>query len=230
MSKIHWSHAERLKLRDEMTRLLAGGYKYGDTALLRDAQLALPEWRRRKIEGSVLSSMRPWVDEAKNQVGRDKPQAPQPTSPAAPAPTQPDSPSLAGILAALIESLSDEVARKVIAQLELRQHCKLPTPIQEQIAAAERPNRPGVLIVGLLDGQAAAVIQVFPELNITHLTADEALRREPLNRAHVVLMTKFIDHAVQDKYRRAPRLHYCNGGVSALSATLHQILTEESKQ
>jgi len=233
MSKIHWSHAERLLLRDEMTRLLLRGHKQGDTALLRDAQMIFPAERRRKIQGAVMSGMRGWIEDAKGLALERMDSAtpePQSTPPAAPAPTQPDSASLAKILASLVEVLSDEIAQKVAEKLALRQECKLPTPVQAQAAAAERPNRPGVLIVGLLDGQAAAIMQVFPELNITHLTADEAVRREPVRRAHVVLMTKFINHSVQDKYRAAPRLHYCNGGVSALSATLTQILKSETQQ
>jgi len=43
-------------------------------------------------------------------------------------------------------------------------------------------------------------------------------------RAHTVLMTKFINHSVQDKYRKAPKLHFVNGGMGELGEVLDSIV------
>jgi hypothetical protein len=37
------------------------------------------------------------------------------------------------------------------------------------------------------------------------------------------LMTKFINHSVQGKYRHAPNLRFCNGGITDLSIVLKGI-------
>jgi hypothetical protein len=55
------------------------------------------------------------------------------------------------------------------------------------------------------------------------MTGEEGLTRPQLLRAHTVLMTKFINHSVQGKYRKAPRLHFCNGGVTELRRVLEDI-------
>jgi hypothetical protein len=90
-----------------------------------------------------------------------------------------------------------------------------PTPKHEPGAA-----RPGVLIIGLLAAQAAHMIEEFPDLDITHMTGEEAHNRHALRRAHTILMTKFISHAVQDKYRRVENLRLCPGGLTELSNLL----------
>jgi hypothetical protein len=40
---------------------------------------------------------------------------------------------------------------------------------------------------------------------------------------HTILMTKFINHSVQERYRKAQNLRLCNGGVSELSVILKSI-------
>jgi len=87
----------------------------------------------------------------------------------------------------------------------------------------QRAPRPGVLIIGLLGAQVTETIAAFPHLDITHMTGEEGLTRPALLRAHTVLMTKFINHSVQGKYRKAPNLHFCNGGVSELRRMLSEI-------
>jgi hypothetical protein len=61
------------------------------------------------------------------------------------------------------------------------------------------------------------------KLDLYFFTAEDAVNRPKILRAHTVLMTKFISHAVQDKYRKAPKLHYCNGSVAVLVGMLEKI-------
>ena len=56
------------------------------------------------------------------------------------------------------------------------------------------------------------------------MTGEEAVSRHRFNADHTILMTKFINHSAQAKYRTAPNLHYCNGGVSDLTTLMHIIM------
>jgi hypothetical protein len=87
--------------------------------------------------------------------------------------------------------------------------------------------RPGVLVIGLLPAQAHYVSNLLADkLDLSFFTAEDAVTFPKLTRAHTVLMTKFISHAVQDKYRKAPKLHFCNGSVAVLVSQLEKIYTE----
>jgi hypothetical protein len=87
------------------------------------------------------------------------------------------------------------------------------------------PRKPSVLVVGLNGCQMSAVTNKYPDIKFTFMTAEEALSRNRFNADHTMLMTKFINHSVQNKYRQVPNLHYCNGGVSDLSTLMHVVKT-----
>jgi hypothetical protein len=89
-----------------------------------------------------------------------------------------------------------------------------------------KPRKPTTLIIGLNGCQMSSVSEKYPEVRFTFMTAEEALGRNKANADHTVLMTKFINHSVQNKYRKVPNLHYCNGGVSDLSTLMHVIQKE----
>jgi hypothetical protein len=84
--------------------------------------------------------------------------------------------------------------------------------------------KPGVLVIGLLASQAYAVISTWgTRLDLTFMTPEDAVHRPKLVRAHTILMTKFINHSVQDKYRKAAKLHFVNGGMGELGEVLDSI-------
>jgi hypothetical protein len=142
-------------------------------------------------------------------------------------------------LGSALEHLIDLVVDRVLARVQSRlttDKASAGTAVPTYDAAAARANaalrnapspqrapRPGVLIIGLLGAQVTETIAAFPHLDITHMTGEEGLTRPALLRAHTVLMTKFINHSVQGKYRKAPNLHFCNGGVSELRRMLSEI-------
>jgi hypothetical protein len=66
-----------------------------------------------------------------------------------------------------------------------------------------------------------------PDLDYTFATAEQAVSHYTFNKDHTILMTKFINHSVQAKYRKHPNLHYCNGGVSELKHMLQVIFHKE---
>lgn len=239
--RIRWDAAERDAVMAEMTKLVAGGAQGWSTQfLLRTAQEVLPMHRRRIMEGSAVTNLKPLADAARAAAkSQPKPQ-PQPTP-------QPEvaAPSLATSIEALVAEIADRVAERV-ANLVLERMGELSALSPETAAqAAERRNltwaaiekqhaervaRPGVLVVGLVGAQRSTVNSLFPNLDITHLTSAEAVHRPAMRRAHIFLMTKFIDHAAQEKYRKAEGLHYCNGGVTDLVAALNAINPQNATQ
>ena len=88
-------------------------------------------------------------------------------------------------------------------------------------------KRPTSLIVGLNGHQMECVKQSRPEIDFTFVTAEQAVSMSALNKEHTILMTKFINHSVQTKYRKHPNLHYCNGGISDLKHLLRIIFYKE---
>ena len=95
---------------------------------------------------------------------------------------------------------------------------KAPTP----------PRKPTVLVIGLNGHQMECIKQSRPEIDFTFVTAEQALSHTTLTKDHTILMTKFINHSAQAKYRKHPNLHYCNGGVSDLKHMLQVIFHKEA--
>lgn len=172
-------------------------------------------------------------------------EAPAPILAPIPAPEPKETPKgrLADILELLLDVVAESVAARVAANMrppmlreELRQH------VDDQFAAelAKQPKhnpqpiphptgyaRPGVLVIGLIPAQAHYVSNLLADkLDLYFFTAEDAVNRPKILRAHTVLMTKFISHAVQDKYRKSPKLHFCNGSVAVLIGLLEKIYKE----
>jgi hypothetical protein len=147
----------------------------------------------------------------------------------APPPTPERRETPRGRLAEILELLLDVVAESVAARVNAKIADAPPPELRPKhdprpVPCATGHPRPGVLIIGLLSGQARTVYAVFSdELDLSFFTPEEAVAAPRLVRAHTVLMTKFISHAVQDKYRKAPELHWCNGGLAACMAILDGI-------
>ena len=89
-------------------------------------------------------------------------------------------------------------------------------------------NLPTVTIIGLNGQQIDAIKSSYPKAMYCFMTAEEAKTRPVQFNDHVILMTKFINHSVQTKYRKHPNLHYCNGGVSDLKHQLQIIFHKET--
>jgi hypothetical protein len=84
-----------------------------------------------------------------------------------------------------------------------------------------RQLRPGVLILGLLPQTGEQLRREFgTRLDIQWYDSDDASKRNVHPMANVVLMTKFINHSIQERWRKAGVLHYCNGGQGELRQIL----------
>ena len=238
MVKIVWNISERQAVDEELVAVFAKNLNTPRRAALSSAQLVLPVERRRKITDQTAHANKLWVEAARNRVGRVIHASPAPVVSAPPAP-QPLQELVKSELGSALEHLIDLVVDRVLARVQSRlttDKASAGPAVPTYDAAAARANaalrnapspqrapRPGVLIIGLLGAQVTETIAAFPHLDITHMTGEEGLTRPALLRAHTVLMTKFINHSVQGKYRKAPNLHFCNGGVSELRRMLSEI-------
>jgi len=165
------------------------------------------------------------------QESRKKPpetvEVPAPIPAPTPAPERKETPK--GRLADILELLLDVVAESVAARVQLKMVDTPPPEPQPKHDPQPIPHptgyaKPGVLVIGLIPAQAHYVSNLLADkLDLYFFTAEDAVHRPKIVRAHTVLMTKFISHAVQDKYRKAPKLHYCNGSVAVLVGMLEKI-------
>lgn len=132
----------------------------------------------------------------------------------------------------ILELLLDVVAESVAAKVQLKM-VDTPPPVAppkhnpQPIPHPTGYAKPGVLVIGLIPAQAHYVSNLLADkLDLYFFTAEDAVHRPKIVRAHTVLMTKFISHAVQDKYRKSPKLHFCNGSVAVLVSLLEKIYKE----
>jgi hypothetical protein len=93
--------------------------------------------------------------------------------------------------------------------------------------ATEVRDTQRVLIVGLMGAQIGYVRDRYRgrPLEPAFMTADEA-KSQPVHRnCTIILMTKFISHAVQKKAQQSlQRVRYCNGGVDECCKIIDEIL------
>lgn len=218
-TKIFWTKEEQDAVFNEMVELFRSNPLMRHEQALREGQMVLPNERRRKIKYAVSYRYKGVIDlarvEAKKQAA-----VPPPVIEPAPAPTDP----LRAFLDQILDILADKIVERIgIRPTESGPAVSVRVKHDPQPPVAARVERTGVLVIGLLNQQAQTIIQSFPNLEFSCLTPEEALKRDMLRRSYTILMTKFINHAVQSKYRKVPNLLLCNGGVSELSAMLKSI-------
>jgi hypothetical protein len=127
--------------------------------------------------------------------------------------------------------------KEVASQEETTRYEQVPPEIQRQqgfgtswlkrLDEAVRIRKRSVLIIGLNGCQMETIRQYRPDLDYTFINSDDAISRYTVHKDHTILMTKFINHSVQNKYRKHPNLHYCNGGVGDLKTLLQGIFSKE---
>jgi hypothetical protein len=89
-----------------------------------------------------------------------------------------------------------------------------------------KPRKPTCLVVGLNGAQMQSIKTRVPHVDFKFFTAEEAVSHYKCSKDHTILMTKFINHSVQGKYRKHPNLHYCNGGVTELHNLLNGVFSK----
>jgi hypothetical protein len=217
----------------------------------------IPYERRSKITDQRVFNYKNLINEARaaaekhrQTVSKPKP-APTPQPVIAPEPVK-----KLDTLGEVFELFIDALADRIMAKLAAKQPREIPpmtpedynkvfdelyplwknTPLQpnpmemlDKLSIRKPPvkKRPTVLVIGLNGCQMETIKTYKPDLDYTFLTAEAAVSHHTVNRDHTILMTKFINHSVQAKYRKHPNLHYCNGGVSELKHMLQVIFHKE---
>jgi len=158
---------------------------------------------------------------------------------------QPD--TIGDLFEKLVEAITDRVLAKLNEKLPAEEtitpaeldktfdrlypewkEARSPMDMVRGLTIRPKPRRPTVLIVGLNGAQMEAIRTYKPDIDYTFVGTEQALSMRALQRDHTILMTKFINHSVQGKYRKHPNLHFVNGGVSDLKSMLHMIFQKET--
>lgn len=253
--RIVWTNFEKQLVSDSMVHFLVEHPSMTNKQVFASAQQALPYERRGKVTDQRVFSYKARINEAraaadKILTDRKKVVAAKPPEPPAPEPVR-KLDTLGEVFELFIDALADRIMDKMIKakqQVEKTQTLEeldkvfddlypewkkaplqpMPNPIEMlNKLTIRKPKRPTVLVVGLNGHQMECIKNYMPNLDYTFVTAEQAVSHNTMNKDHTILMTKFINHSVQNKYRKHPNLHYCNGGVSDLKHMLHIVFHKE---
>jgi hypothetical protein len=241
MTRIVWTNFEKQLVSDSMVHFLVDQPTMTNKQVFASAQQALPYERRGKVTDQRVFSYKARINEArvaadKIRADRKKVVAAKPPEPA-PEPVK-KLDTLGEVFELFIDVLADRIIDKMIAakqQVEL-QEMSTPDALDKAFdrlyplwkKSPAKAKLPTALVIGLNGAQMECIKLSRPEVDFTFVSAEQALSHSTLNKDHTFLMTKFINHSVQGKYRKHPNLHYVNGGVSDLKTILHGIFRKET--
>lgn len=250
--RIVWTNEEKRALQACMVDLCYVTPTMTNKGLLRHAQEeVIPYERRHKITDQKVFAYKAMINNARflaeeHRQAVSKAPAPTPAPEVAPEPVR-----KLDTLGEVFELFIDALADRIMAKLEARPLTTKPVVDQKPESVDDKPSMilergwldahlekltikakpvkrtPTVLVVGLNGCQMDIIKNYMPHLDYTFVTAEQAVSHNTLNKDHTILMTKFINHSVQGKYRKHPNLHYCNGGVSELKHMLHIVFHKE---
>lgn len=226
-TRIVWSKEEKAAHYEHLVLLFKGNPTLDSKNAFREAQDAIRYERHRKVTDGTIFANKAMLAEARAEAKRDP--IPQPVKAPEPVAAEPANPLLK-IFDDLLDLLADRIAERLRPQMtapEVKQHINAEFDTQFKRYKVEvtppKPRMPSILIIGLNGCQMSVVTSKYLDFKFTFMTAEEAVSRNRATADHTILMTKFINHSVQNKYRQVPNLHYCNGGVSDLSTLLHVV-------
>jgi hypothetical protein len=258
-TRIQWSATERAAIAQQIRVIRAKdpGLSH-PKALLCAAQMVLPMSRRRKITDGVVYALKGWVNDIRYEPIPEP--APAPVLDPIPEPPK-YATSIGDLALALVREITREVMREMRAEREReedesekeryrdysdrisagiardaeRQQGRENTKLRDHMARGEfeKPRRLSVVVLGIQPAQAGVVIAAYRgrDVDFDFYDSDEAAKREVVRRDVVILMTKFISHSVQERWRPVATgglfagLTYCNGGVTELCAEINNILS-----
>ena len=249
MTRIVWSRAEREIVNGRLFELYCVKRDLPRKYALSMAQEALPIDRRVVITDQRVFNYKMALEQAQTQAVKFNRRAPEekpyrtyeekvakPPEPVAPISTPTPAPEarggpaggLAGVLEALLDAIADRVAdrvaERVLLQLPLAVPDRPPEAFARRSEIGSGKARPGVWLLGVQPQMGHSLRERYRErLDIDYLDSDEAARRKPSARAHIVMMTRFVSHRVQESWRDQGRFHYCNGGLTALEGILDSL-------
>ena len=249
--RIVWTKEEKRALRDCMIDICYVTPTMSGKGLLRHAQEEVIPYERRHIitdqrvftYKALIAEARKAADDHRNKVNAPPPKKIEIFVPVTPEPPPLKVDTLGDLFELLVDAITDRVIDRLKAPSVAPKHELEPTVAVEKgfgtgwldelekltIRRKEaKAKRPTVLVVGLNGCQMEAVKTYKPDLDFTFVTAEQALSHYTFNKDHTILMTKFINHSAQGKYRKHPNLHYCNGGVSDLKHLLKVVFHKEA--
>lgn len=254
MTRVVWTNEEKRALLACMTDICYVTPAMSSKGLLKYAQEeVLPYERRQKITDqkvfthkAMIAAARKAAEGHRNKVNAPPPKKIElvvPVAPVAPEPAPLPPPLKIDTLGNLFELLVDAITDRVLEKLKAPAvEPETEPPAQQGLGNGwldelaklsirrkeVKAKRPTVLVVGLNGCQVDAIRTHRTDLDFTFVTGEQALSHYTLHKDHTILMTKFINHSAQGKYRKHPNLHYCNGGVSDLKHLLQVIFHREA--
>ena len=235
MSRVVWTNDEKKAIfarMEEYFRMHPNGLRKD---ALREAQSVLNSSRWIVVTDQRVFNYKDRIEIARANARKkiEKPvEAPAPILTPPPEPERKETPTerLAGMFEQLLDILADKVADRLADRMadiparrfepgvSLTEHRPRHNP---EPVSQPRQFRPGVLVLGLLPQTGEQMRREFGHrLDIQWYDSDDATKRNVHPMANVVLMTKFINHSIQERWRKAGVLHYCNGGSSELRQIL----------
>jgi len=237
ITRKRWTNDEKFAVRDRMIEIYLQNPIIPKKNLLTQAQDVLLYERRIVVNDQRVFSYKYLIGAAIGAAKAQRAMQPeQVVRPNEPAPIQlPVTDPLLDALNVLLDSLADRVIARMQSQ-QLEKHDDLidawrhmPTADVRKMldGLTIRPKmvikKPTALVIGLNGAQMETVKSARPEVDFTFVTAEQAVSHQTLSKDHTFLMTKFINHSVQGRYRRHQNLHFINGGVTELITVLRGI-------
>lgn len=242
MARTVWTVEEKKAIFAKVEEYFRINPTGGRKEALRHGQSVLNSSRWIVVTDQRVFNYKDRIEIARQNARKKKPvevvEAPTPIPAPTPAPERKESTTerLAQAFERLLDIMADAVADRVVERMRPAMSREEPGEhVDRQFDAeyAKRPKhnpepvsqprqmRPGVLVLGLLPQTGEQMRREYGHrLDIQWYDTDDAGKRNVHPMAHVVLMTKFINHSVQERWRKAGALHHCNGGVSELRAIL----------
>lgn len=238
--RIVWTKEEKRALRNCMIDMCYVTPSYSNKGLLQRAQEeVIPYERRHVINDQRVFNYKALINEARMEAEkhRIKTTIKQNPEPSVVPPPDHVAPTIGDLFEQLVEAITNRVIEKLQSAAE-EPKVESTQPILERgwldahlekltIRKPPVKKRPTVLIIGLNGCQMEVIKNYKPDFDYTFATAEQAVSHYTFSKDHTILMTKFISHSVQAKYRKHSNLHYCNGGVSELKHMLQVIFHKE---
>jgi hypothetical protein len=237
MTRTVWTDIEKKAIFARMEELFRDNPNMLRKDALREAQSVLGSGRRIVVTDQRVFNYKDRIEIARANARKKRPEKAPEAPVAIPAPTPAPERTestlerLAQAFERMLDIMADAMADRVADKVAERMANQMPGDTPEIAVNRPRHNplpvsqprqaRPGVLILGLLPQTGEVLRREFAHrLDIQWYDSDDASKRNVHPMAHVVLMTKFINHGIQERWRKAGMLHYCNGGQGELRQIL----------
>lgn len=249
MSRVVWTHEEKKAVLDHMVYHLTANPTLTNKQVLQQSQTILPYERRVKVTDQRVFNHKERILKARTEAAKLRATADEPVTivpgPIEPAPAP--TPSIGSLFEQLVDAITQRVTDRVLARLSEQTEALPRATLDDAFGhpldklddifnnlypefkkAPIVPRKPSCLIIGLNGAQMQSIRDRVKHVDFKFLTAEEAVSHYKCVKDHTILMTKFLNHSAQGKYRKHPNLHYCNGGVSELNTLLNGIFKEQT--